>query len=135
MTFKRPESAPRDIMSPWCWYLKGNNGRQMTWRAESPWFMQQAMQCTTSTQDRTEGHHVAQMLVLEGQQGPPIDARPHIPCHIVCLLERHLHSIRLCLRAVKCSDQMLYQTMLQTQHIHGCSLSLSDLLKGSAFVQ
>ena len=37
-----------------------------------------------------QGHHVAQVLVLEGQQGPLVDASPQVPCHIVCLLKGHL---------------------------------------------
>ena len=52
---------------------------------------------------RTERHHVAQVLVLEGQQGPPVDARPHIPGHVVSLLEGHL-----------CSSSHSQGTQLQT---------------------
>ena len=37
-----------------------------------------------------QGHHVSQVLILEGQQGTLADTCPQVPCHIVRLLECHL---------------------------------------------
>ena len=40
----------------------------------------------------TKGHHVSQVLVLEGQQGACIDGRPQVPSYIICLLKCYLQS-------------------------------------------
>ena len=37
-----------------------------------------------------QGHHVAQVLVLEWQQRAPVDGGPQVPGHVVRLLEGHL---------------------------------------------
>ena len=37
-----------------------------------------------------QGHHVAQVLVLERQQRAPVDGGPQIPGHVVRLLEGYL---------------------------------------------
>ena len=62
---------------------------------------QRQRQCDGSAR-AAQRHHLAQVLVLERQQRAPVDGRPQVPCHIVCLLECHLHS-----HSTTCCDDYL----------------------------
>ena len=45
--------------------------------------------------DGAQRHHVAQVLVLERQQRAAVDGGPHVPCHVVRLLECHLQEAQV----------------------------------------